>query len=147
MREERNAGRRRLGIVAAIAVILLSCVTDARAQQSDEESAVPFDTDFVERSGVTLMLLDVEVFDKQGNPVPGLRREDFGIQLNGRERPIYSLDDLCRPASAAPGRTPEPESVADESGVALPPTFESDQLAPPPAIAPAKEIRFILYMD
>jgi len=148
MRGERNAGRRQKALLASIVVTLLSCVLDARGQQSDEETAALFDTGIVERSGVTLMLLDVEVLDKKGNPVRGLRIDDFGIQINGREQPIYSLDDLCRPSTAVPeDRTAERQPAVDESGVAPLPISEPGPLAPLPATAPAEEVRFIVYMD
>ena len=117
MRRQRNAGRRQKALLASIVVTLLSCVLDARGQQSDEETAALFDTGIVERSGVTLMLLDVEVLSKKGNPVRGLRIDDFGIQINGREQPIYSLDDLCRPSTALRKHAigPTPTSWTDSS--------------------------------
>jgi hypothetical protein len=49
----------------------------------------------VEEVEVALMYLDVEVRDKAGNPVRGLTREDFELQLSARYWPIYSVDDLC----------------------------------------------------
>src|SRR5437899_506019 len=49
----------------------------------------------VERAGVSLTLLDVEVTDERGKPLRGLKKEDFRVRLNGREWPLYSVDDLC----------------------------------------------------
>src|SRR2546426_3989424 len=49
----------------------------------------------VETTGVTLTLLDVEVADKEGKPLRGLGKEDFHVSLNGKDWPLYSVDDLC----------------------------------------------------
>ena len=52
------------------------------------------------RSGVDLVTVDAAVLDGDGRPVPGLRAEDFRIQVDGRPRRIVAAQfvDLSRPA-------------------------------------------------
>ena len=94
------------------------------------------------------MLLDVEVTDADGNPIPGLTRKDFQVQLDGRVQEIYSLDDLCR--------VPDDSLVAALPDEAPGATGEAEQPSPGAATettrtrtvpAAAEEIRFILYLD
>jgi hypothetical protein len=152
MRGREQAGDHRKALAVAIVTALAFGVIVARGPQTDQEAPSPFDTGIVERSGVTLLLLDVEVLDKQGNPVPGLRVEDFVVELNGWEVSIYSLDDLCRPPVATPddrlneART-EREPAADEADVTQPPTSAPGAPAQGPESALAEEVRFVFYMD
>jgi VWFA-related protein len=44
------------------------------------------------RSGVDLATLDVTVVDKDGQPIPGLKPEDFVVTLNRQARPVRALD-------------------------------------------------------
>jgi len=94
----------------------------------------------VEEAGVELTLLDVEVTEKDGRPIHGLKKGDFVLYLNGREWPVYSVDDLCACEDLAatedvaaddPGKTPSPPPVAPAAarGSSEPPT------------------RFVLYLD
>ncbi|HKQ60375.1 MAG TPA: hypothetical protein VJS92_03760 [Candidatus Polarisedimenticolaceae bacterium] len=97
------------------------------AQQGSPERV-----DLQERAAVKLFLLDVEVTNRDGSPRPGLRPEEFAVSLDGRDWPIYSVDDLC--ACAAPG----PQAVGPSG-------------SPPPAARAASEaidpVRFVLFFD
>src|SRR5262245_37814638 len=89
----KRGGRVRTGrmTVLCLAVALAAGVL-ARGAEQPKPAALP---GFVERSEVSLILLDVEVFDKKGAPMPGLTKEDFRVWLNGFEQQIYSVDDFC----------------------------------------------------
>jgi len=93
----------------------------------------------LERVKVDLILIDVEVRDAQGRPLPGLNPDDFDIRVNGIRRPLYSVDDRC-----ACGQAPAlPAKVSEESAPGAP-------VAQPASDAterPAERARFILYFD
>ena len=122
----------RLGLIC-----LPIAVMNASAQQ-DPVSSLPLPTDIVEETGISLVLLDVEVRDKQGRPLPGLTAEDFTVILNGRERPIYSVDDLCQPAAAAP------DTVVAEATTGQ---REGNGSSNSPARAASGIRHFALYLD
>src|SRR5262245_27787930 len=46
------------------------------------------------RSGVELVILNVTVVDKDGQPVRGLTAADFTVTLDGQVRPVRALDFL-----------------------------------------------------
>jgi len=98
----------------------------------------------VERTGVKLTLVDVEVGGDDGQPVRGLTKEDFEVRLNGRDWPIYSVDDLCgcepSPVVAPPISTSD--QVADAAGE--PPAGDGGVAADPHEGTPH---RYILYFD
>jgi VWFA-related protein len=52
---------------------------------AQQQSPAPF------KSGVTLVTIDVTVFDADGFPVPGLTAADFEVRLNGRVQPVRAL--------------------------------------------------------
>jgi len=54
----------------------------------------------VVRSGVELVLVDVQVVDRSGRPITSLGPEDFEVTLDRRPRRVVSAD-LVRPGSAA----------------------------------------------
>lgn len=89
----------------------------------------------VETTGVSLTLLDVEVVDKDGKPMPGLGKDDFRVWLNGKEWPLYSVDDLCtcRPDdrndahdSAAANRAGTASNTKVREGKRPPPPHEAE---------------------
>jgi VWFA-related protein len=132
--------------VSALLATSLLVWAPAVVGQTADEDRQPLDPGIVERSGITLMLLDVEVTDREGNPIPGLREEDFIVQLDGHVQEIYSLDDLCRAA-------PDERLVAElESGGEGSPTGSEIASAVPaerPRVGPpeAERARFALYLD
>jgi VWFA-related protein len=83
--------------VAALALsVLMSPWSGPWAQSPDPPDDEVRDSDLVEQTGITLQLLDVEVVDREGNPVRGLTEEDFTVTIDGvRKAEIYSVDDLC----------------------------------------------------
>ncbi len=48
-----------------------------------------------ERTGIALKLLDVNVLDENGDPLPGLAAEDFTVSLDARRVEPYAVEDLC----------------------------------------------------
>jgi VWFA-related protein len=62
--------------------------------------------------GVTLVTIDIAVFDGDGRPVRGLTPEDFEVKLNGRAQPVRVLTFMQAaaetPAPAAPPPRLEP---------------------------------------
>lgn len=127
-----NAQICRLGIL----LVALGC-PPASAQEPPRKDPI-IDTGLVERSGVSLMLLDVEVRDEQGRPLRGLRKEDFAVYLNGRPWPLVSVDDLC-PCSD-PGL--DIASGTEDGGQAAVVLPSSTSPVPTP-----DDARFVIYLD
>ena len=102
-------------MVALAAALWLSYVAATPGQDSPEpepettDQEEPLDIGLTERTGMSLLFIDVEALDKHGRPMPGLVKEDFRIRVNYVWREIYSVDDLCpclaEPALAQPGAT------------------------------------------
>jgi len=46
------------------------------------------------RSGVELVAIDVEVVGRDGEPVLGLRGDQFEVEIDGRKRPVVSAQFL-----------------------------------------------------
>ena len=152
---------RRVGFTCGAALVLLGALAwDSLPAQSQDEgreeiSSTPLPTDIIEETGVSLVLLDVEVRDEEGRPIPGLTRDDFTVILNGSRRPIYSVDDFCEPAPATPlvaeGETAGRPSVAEGDPAASRPATAEESPTPP---ATGRQVRigakvpkFILYFD
>jgi VWFA-related protein len=90
----------------------------APAAQKDQEP-------FADTVNVSVVNVEVNVYDKQGKPVTGLRREDFQMFENGRPVEVtnfYAVNEgkattppeesaAAAPAPAAPGAPPEPEKA------------------------------------
>jgi VWFA-related protein len=110
----------------------------AIAQPSSEDRE-PVWTELVEETGVALTLLEVEARDKQDRPLPGLTKDDFTLILNGRVRPLYSVDDLCPVGPEEPGVAPDTEQVE------RPESPQSADDAGKPAVSEARN--FVLYFD
>jgi VWFA-related protein len=92
-------------LATGVAAVLVCGTLSPTAQERRADP--PVDSGLVETTGLSLMLLDVEVLDEDGRPVPGLTENDFTVRLNGKRWPIYSLDDLC----------PTPEQPSAEEAV------------------------------
>jgi VWFA-related protein len=64
------------------------------------------------RAGIDLVTVDVVVLDKDGNPVPGLTRQDFVVEEDGRPQQVTEFQSVelpppsttTRPARPAPER-------------------------------------------
>ncbi|MGH9464733.1 MAG: VWA domain-containing protein, partial [Thermoanaerobaculia bacterium] len=103
-----------------LALLALS-IAPARAQET-----APGPLGFFESIDVNVVNLDVYVTDKRGNPVVGLRQEDFEVLEDGTPMPItnfYAVEtgrpvsgtDLALPAEgvpATPDDTPTPAAAA-----------------------------------
>lgn len=124
----------------------------------------------VEQAGISLTLIDVEVNDKKGRPMRGLKKADFSVSLNGRDWPIYSVDDLCTcddsssdvsGAMASGGSTgastghaaepPAPSGAAGAtSGAAASGASVTSSGAAPAAVAESPSdtgVRFVFFFD
>jgi VWFA-related protein len=58
-------------------------------------------------SKVELITVDVVVVDKKGQPVPGLTRDDFVVEEDGRPQPIVSFEAVrleAEPAASRPAK-------------------------------------------
>jgi VWFA-related protein len=120
--------------LAVCAISVLVSVDPPRSADAQKTSA-PLETPFVETTGVTLVLLDVAVTDKDGMPLHGLTVADFSVTLNGRKRPIYSVDDLC-PYVAEP-------SVVEPSSTEPPPIGDGSI----PTEPEPERVSYVLYLD
>src|SRR4026209_1646332 len=49
------------------------------------------------RAGIDLVTVDAVVLDKDGNPVPGLTRQDFEVEEDGREQQITEFQSVGLP--------------------------------------------------
>src|SRR5262245_51018193 len=78
---------------------LALAATLSTLQAGDER---PVDKDLHEHVEVNLAIVDVQVLDAKGNTVPGLVADDFQLVVDGRARPIASLDASCEERSERP---------------------------------------------
>ena len=99
------------------------------AQQSETPRAKG--PGLVERTRVTLLLLEVEAVDRKGQPMPGLAQSDFVVRLDGRRWPVASFDNFCGAGETGP-ESPPP------SDARMPDTRQA---------SPARADRFVLFMD
>lgn len=108
----------RLALTAALAT--LTAVSSAQEPQRP-----------VIRSGVELVIVDVQVVDREGHPIESLRAEDFEVSIDGRRREVVSAELVRHGTSEA--RVPGPAGVP------------ATEPAPAPPIAAGR--RFILAID
>lgn len=92
-------------VLVTIAALLLFLPVLAGAQQQ------PPSEEFEEEVDVTEVLLDVVVTDRQGNPVPGLKANDFTVTEDGKEVEVTSVEYYTThydvpEAELAPGEVP-----------------------------------------
>lgn len=85
--------------IPGISAILLLLASSGSSQQNP--SAVPAPTI---RVSTRMVLVDVVVTDKQGNPVPGLHAEDFTVEENGKAQKIatFTTSEQMQPAPPLP---------------------------------------------
>src|SRR5207249_9750581 len=85
------------------------------AQQTSTEVPAP-----TIRVTTHLVLIDAVVTDKQGNPIAGLRPEDFVVEENGKAQKIATfagpVQTASAPASLPPVSTPIGPSIAQQVG-------------------------------
>src|ERR1700680_1489200 len=75
-----NWTKRGLAVVLALVVARVSVVSQETP------------TDYTFRSKTELVLVNVTVRDKNGNPVRGLEREDFTVLEDNKPQPVVSFD-------------------------------------------------------
>jgi VWFA-related protein len=63
-------------------------------------------------SKIELITVDVVVVDKKGQPVPGLTRDDFVVQEDGRAQPIVSFEAIRSEMPAAAPATASPAAAS-----------------------------------
>jgi VWFA-related protein len=119
-------------VIAAVFVLALAAFGTATSE-ADKKKDQPLRLGLVEKAGVELTLLDVEVTDEKGQPVRGLTKSDFAATLNWKPWPIYSVDDLCDR-----GESPAAAIVANDVPAPNPRSVRRPPEAPS---------RFILYFD
>jgi len=98
--------------------ILLAAATafPLAAQSKQSEPELPR---LIENIDVRVINVDVVVTDKRGNPIPGLKQEDFEIFENGAPKPISNFFEVAggRPkidASEVGGNVSEPATTTKE---------------------------------
>ena len=69
------------------------------------------------RSGVELVLVDVQVTSKDGTPMQALKAEQFDVTIDGKKRPVVNVDFIefgksAGAPTAAPGVQPADTSPA-----------------------------------
>ncbi len=83
--------------ITFVLTVLWLAAAGAVSRAQDTESTPPVRVDKIERAEVRLVLLDVIVIDSDGNPVPGLEREDFEIRHGGEVVSPDVLETRCEP--------------------------------------------------
>ena len=139
----RQQGTRLLAAGVAAGLVILPTASFLGAPQ-DLPSA-PLETGIEETVEVSLVLLDVEVLDASGNPMPGLSAADFSVRVGPGEWPIYSVDDFCRCCGpeALIAATTETSTPTPESGE---PVVRTETPTPGAGDSPTRP-RFVLYFD
>ncbi len=131
---------RRLVLALVVACVFSTQGSSGAAPVANEDRTQPRRTAFIEKAEVVLTLLDVAVTDEQGRPRPGLKKEDFSVTLNGKDWPIYSVDDLCScETEPSPSEKPlEADARNTIPGALLPPSGNGSRLDP---------LRYVLYFE
>ena len=88
----------RFTAVRLLALLLLAFVVGATS--ADEPK--PLDRGLKERVEVRLVVLDVLVLDRKGDPVPDLTAADFDVEVNHREVPLAGFDAFCGESARKP---------------------------------------------
>lgn len=79
------------------------------------------DDGFGEAVDVNVVNVDVYVTDKSGQPVTGLRKEDFDLFEDGKRVEVTNFEALSHKAAPAPQAAPSPETPAAAAPAAPPP--------------------------
>jgi VWFA-related protein len=86
------------------------------------------------RAGIDVVVVDVAAVESSGQPVSGLRVEDFTVTVDGKPRKVLTADFVAY-AVADAGR----------QGTSVPPR-EPERPAGPPALRPSVEARSVLIL-
>ena len=87
--------RRRRSFVELVAATATAAALIGSPIAEAQDAEQPSDSGLTVRVNVSLVFIDAEVVDREGNPIPGLTKDDFSVRLGTRSYPIYSVDDLC----------------------------------------------------
>lgn len=71
------------------------------------------------KSGVELVMVDVQVVDRKGTPIPALRADQFEVSIDGKRRVVVSaqlVDAATGVAEGAAGAAPAPDAKPIEPG-------------------------------
>ncbi|ANM29918.1 hypothetical protein ABI59_10535 [Acidobacteria bacterium Mor1] len=97
---------------------------DAVSSADDSaEPSEPIETDLRENVDVQLILIDAVIMDNDFNTVPDLKREDFKLYIDGRKKPIHSLDISCPEQVMV-----DPKGGWEERDWSLPPVSKDEPL-------------------
>jgi VWFA-related protein len=98
----------RLSLVAILTSAFIQMSMFAQSPQSSQPSG-----EYVFRSTVRRVPIDIVVQDKDGNPVHGLKQNDFVVQEDGRDQRVLSFDvsDVTASAFVPPKLPPLPPNT------------------------------------
>ncbi|MCZ6650625.1 MAG: hypothetical protein O7D35_08145 [Acidobacteria bacterium] len=145
---------RRLTLALGVTVLLLLTggpepgTLHARQDDHGEQPIImqPLELGLQEEAGVALLLLDVEVLDKEGRPLPGLTMADFQIFVDGKSYPLVAVDDFC--ACEAPAQIAgDSPAAASAEHAAAEGALPGNGPRPEPAMPPPPPPRFVLFFD
>lgn len=108
----RRSGARALLVRASL--IALAAALGGRHDVAGQAPAAPAQPTF--RSGVQIVEVDVRVFDRSGQFVSGLSRDDFELVENGEPQTI----DALHLVGAGPAAAPEPSAIPPSPSAATP---------------------------
>ncbi len=117
-------------------LLVMAAVAGANGARDNRPEPEPYRVDFIEETGIDLILLDVEVYDTEGLPMRGLTLSDFTLKINGKVRTLYSVDDLCTCS----------DPTADETLVVEEAELPPEQVTSLPPV-PAEPMLYILYLN
>jgi VWFA-related protein len=95
---------------AFVAVVILCGMQAPAAAQDPPGQPGPF------RTGIELVTVDVTVIDRQGDPLRGLRTEDFTVSVGGQPRRVVSAEFIDRSATLQAAVDPEALNVSSNEG-------------------------------
>jgi VWFA-related protein len=98
-----------IGVFISIGILTLPAATRIRQEQIPLKYEVK----------VTLKLIQVYVADKKGNPVKGLKKEDFIVTDNGAAKSITEFEQHTL-SGLAPEARPQPKETATLAATSLP---------------------------
>ena len=165
--------RMKLSIAAILAAGMLICLAQQQqAPRPTQQANAPLaKTQYKFSDTTTLVVIDVNVKDKSGNPIENLKASDFSVAEDGKPQTIkifeyQRLEEAVlppapaatlqsRPAAAAVGKPADAAKPAEAGGVAAQPEAPKVAAVVQTSIAPARpgEIKYkdkrllVLYFD
>lgn len=89
----------------AAAVVLAALVASASAPRAQQQPPTF-------KSGVELVMVDVQVVDKKGQPIPALRADQFDVSIDGKRRTVVSAQLVDAATGTAEGATADASAPA-----------------------------------